>query len=227
MTVGQYRSAGTTLTDAQVAKLQLDSTGNLKTVNVAGSAIIGKVAIDQTTPGTTNLVAVAGNAGAVGSFNAGADGFGAASSSGLYTLGFGLVFNGTTWDRARGDTNGQAMQKGLGGWTYASGTIGILSNTTTAVTVKTAAGASVRNFIDSIQITTTAFTASVPIAIRDGAGGSVIWSAVVPTTGWLQPVTIVFETPLRSTANTLLEIVTTTANTAGTAMVNIQGHTGT
>lgn len=137
------------------------------------------------------------------------------------------VYTGSAMVTLRGDANGAVVQKGLGGWTYTSGTTGILSNTTTAVTVKAAAGAGVRNYIDSLQITTTAFGTSVPIAIRDGAGGTVLWAGFVPTAGWLQPVTIVFETPLKGTANTLLEIVTTTANTSGTATVNIQGHTGT
>lgn len=108
-------------------------------------------------------------------------------------------------------------------WQYASGTTGILSNTTTAVTIKTAAGAGIRNYIKTCQITTTAFGAAVPLAIRDGAGGTVIWSNQVATSGWLTPQNITFEPPIRGTANTLLEVVTTTANTSGTAMVNCQG----
>lgn len=127
---------------------------------------------------------------------------------------------------SRGDANGTVVQPGVGQWNFTSGTTGILSNTTVAVTFKAAAGASVRNFVDSCQISTTAFTTSVPIAIRDGAGGAVIWAANVPTQGFLTPLIFVFQTPLRGTANTLLEVVTTTANTTGSAMVNCQGHTG-
>jgi hypothetical protein len=168
---------------------------------------------------------VPGTGAAFTALNNGAD---ATSNAGWFrgAINFGLVFNGTTWDRQRGDTNGVAVHNGLGQWTYASGTTGILSNTTTAVTIKTAAGASVRNFIDSCQISTTAFGAAVPLAVRDGAGGAVIWAATVPLAGYTQPITVVFDTPLRGTANTLLEIVTTTANTTGSAMVNCQGHTG-
>lgn len=138
------------------------------------------------------------------------------------------LFNGTTWDRIRGDADGLVVQAGLSStsWTYANGATGILSNTTTAVTIKAAAGASVRNFIDSCQINTTTFTTAGPIAIRDGAGGTIIWALQVPTAGFLSPVTVVFATPLRGTANTLMEVVTTTANTVGTAWVNCQGHTG-
>jgi hypothetical protein len=47
--------------------LYADSTGQLCTAsaNAAGSAIIGKVGIDQTTPGTTNKVSISGYNGAV------------------------------------------------------------------------------------------------------------------------------------------------------------------
>lgn len=139
------------------------------------------------------------------------------------------VSNGTTNTQLTGDANGLAVSKGLAStrWRYTSGTSPILSNTTTAVTIKTAAAAGVKNAIDSIQLTTTAFTASVPLAIRDGAGGTVLWALTVPTAGFLQPVTIVFEQPIVGTAATLLEVLTTTANTAGTVTLNVQGHTET
>ena len=137
-------------------------------------------------------------------------------------------FDGTNLVRVRADTNAVAALPGLSStfWSYTSGTTGILSNTTTAVTIKASAGASVRNYITSIQLTTTAFGASVPLAIRDGAGGTVLWAVVVPTAGFLQPVQFTFPVPLKGTAATLLEIVTTTANTSGTVTANIQGFTG-
>lgn len=146
----------------------------------------------------------------------------------LPTSGYGMVFDGTAWDRQYGDTNGTVVLPGLSStyWSYSNGATGILSNTTTAVTIKTAAGAGVRNYIDSCTINTTAFGAAVPLAIRDGAGGTVLFALNVPTAGFLQPVNIQFKMPLRGTANTLLEVVTTTANTSGTAWVNCQGHTG-
>jgi len=111
-------------------------------------------------------------------------------------------------------------------WSYTSGTSPILSNTTTAVTIKAAAGAGVVNYIDSCQIGSTALGASVPLALRDGAGGTVKWALRPPTAGWLTPVTVNFQPPLKGTANTLWEVVTTTADTSGTFDVNCQGHTG-
>lgn len=143
-------------------------------------------------------------------------------------LTFGFAYNGATWDKLRGDTNGLAALPGLAStqWSYSSGATGILSNTTTAVTMKAAAGANVRIYVDSCQIITTAFGLAVPLAIRDGAGGTALWAGVVDTGGWTDPVTIPFIMPLKGTANTLLEVVTTTANVTGSVNVNCQGHTG-
>lgn len=59
---GVYNSSPPTLTNGATAPIQLDVNGNQK-VNIAvalpaGTALIGKVGIDQTTPGTTNGVQV-------------------------------------------------------------------------------------------------------------------------------------------------------------------------
>ena len=202
---GVYNSTFPTYTTGQRGDVQLDSRGGLRVVlSAPGGGMNYATKLDSSDAAATD------------------------PNGGINTIGRLTNFNGTTWDRVRGDTNGIVTQKGLTStnWKYSNGATGILSNTTTAVTIKAAAGASVRNYIDSCQINTTAFGASVPIAIRDGAAGTVIFALNVPTAGFLQPVTIVFETPLQGTANTLLEVVTTTANTTGTAWVNCQGHTG-
>lgn len=107
-------------------------------------------------------------------------------------------------------------------WNYASGASGIV-NTTTAVTIKAAAGSGIRNYITSLQISTDTLGASTEFAIRDGAGGTVLWRGKLLTTA-LPTVTIPFESPLKGTANTLLEVVTLTAVTGG-VYVNAQGFT--
>ena len=68
LTISQLRATNGTNSVPLVA----DASGNLQVGVVAGSAIIGKIGIDQTTPGTTNLIAltaettkVIGNVGAV------------------------------------------------------------------------------------------------------------------------------------------------------------------
>lgn len=126
-----------------------------------------------------------------------------------------------------GDVNGTSVTNGVSStrWFYTSGVSPILSNTTTAVTIKAAAGAGIKNVIDACQITTTAFGASVPLVLRDGAGGTVKFALTVPAAGFLQPVQISLPSPLVGTANTLWEVATPTANTSGTVTFNCQGHT--
>lgn len=203
---GKYESTPLSLSTGQRADLQLDSGGALLTRLTIGS----------------------GNNGVNSSVNGGMSD-GVSNIIAAYRLIMRPeVYNGSTWDRLPGNTNAISVLPGLSStyWNYTNGATGILSNTTTAVTIKTAAGAGVRNFIDSCTINTTAFGAAVPLVIRDGAGGTILWAQTVPTVGWLSPVPITFQMPLRSTANTLLEIATPTANTSGTVWVSCQGHTG-
>lgn len=160
MTVGQYRSAGITLTDAQVAKLQLDTAGNLKTVaggtgtsadqvqgNVAHDAAdsgnpvkVGAVAHD--TPSSTSVAnndrtnLVANPNGALyiaapsGGGDAGTDNRAVLNSFGnrtgasltntpVYTAG--AVFNGTSWDRHRGNQDTAALITAAGATTSQTG----------------------------------------------------------------------------------------------------------
>jgi hypothetical protein len=124
-------------------------------------------------------------------------------------------------------TGAQAITKPYGtaetDWTYAAASGGI-SNTTTAVTIKTAAAASVRNYITGIQVEAGALGTATELAIRDGAAGTVIWRIFIPTSGLTA--TFDFPTPLKGTANTLLEVVTLTATVTGAVYVNSQGYTG-
>lgn len=111
-------------------------------------------------------------------------------------------------------------------WAYVPA-VGGISNTTTAVTIKAAAGTGLRNYISAIQISTnSALGTATVLAVRDGAGGTVLWRQAIPTTinpaGW----SFTFPTPLRGTADTLLEVVTLTASTTGAVWVNAQGFVG-
>lgn len=109
-----------------------------------------------------------------------------------------------------------------GEWSYGAAASGIV-NTTTAVTIKTAAGAGIRNYITGIQVMAETLTTATELAIRDGAAGTVIWRTKIPTTG-LPTTTIAFPSPLKGTANTLLEVVTLTASGAGAVYFNAQGY---
>lgn len=110
-------------------------------------------------------------------------------------------------------------------WVYAAASGGIV-NTAAAVTVKAAAGSAVRNYVMSMQCSHDTLGAATELAIRDGAGGSVLWRGRLQTAATdLSGATINFEPPLRGTANTLTEIVTLTAVTGG-VYCNLQGYSG-
>ena len=107
------------------------------------------------------------------------------------------------------------------GWNFAPASGGIV-NTTNAVTIKTAGAGGVRNYITDLQINTATLGAATELAIRDGAGGTVLWRCQLQTTA-MPPMAINFQSPLVGSPNTLLEIVTLTAVTGG-VFVNAEGY---
>lgn len=122
---------------------------------------------------------------------------------------------------------GQLIQKPYGSaendWQYAAAASGIL-NTTTAVTIKAAAAASIRNYITGINVFHESLTTATELAIRDGAAGTVIWRTKIQS-GAAGRFDITFPTPLKGTAATLLEVVTLTASGAGAVYFNANGYT--
>jgi len=106
-------------------------------------------------------------------------------------------------------------------WTYAAAASGIV-NTTTAVTIKAAAAAGLRNYITDIQINTATLGAATELAIRDGAAGTVLWRCQLQTVA-LPLLSVNFQSPLKGTAATLLEVVTITATVTGAVYFNAQG----
>lgn len=203
---GKYNATVPTFTDGQRGDLQLDSRGNARTV---ATTVLTDV-IDGWPNAQIGLSPA----------NSGHTGYGIPARSGY-------VFNSSTWDRQRGDANGTVVQPALASamWSYAAASGGI-SNTTTAVTVKTAAGASVRNYVTALQCNSTALGAATELAIRDGAGGTVLWRGQIGTAGWLNGWSMAFAVPLKGTANTLVEVVTLTASVSGAVYCNLQGFTG-
>ena len=108
-------------------------------------------------------------------------------------------------------------------WQYAAASGGI-TNTTTAATLVAAQAAGVRNYLTSLQISSDVLGAATEIAIRDGAGGTVLWRGKIGTAGIAGVSTIQFSDPLKSTAATLLEVVTLSASVTGGVYVNAQGY---
>ena len=116
-----------------------------------------------------------------------------------------------------------AVTRHPNGWNFASATGGIV-NTTTAVTLKAApADATTRNYITDLQIQSAALGGGTELAIRDGAGGTVLWRTQLQTTA-LPLVAFNFQSPLQGSPGNLLEVVTLTAVTGG-VWVNAQGYT--
>lgn len=243
--IGQYRLTPPTMADGDLGPIQLDASGNLKAQvqgNVASAATdsgnpvkVGAVvttaapAAVYTTGQRSNLSAdaygcvrvIPGEAltAADGTANNGMAGFRMSGNWGpLLTSGF--VFNGSSWDRMRGDTNALIARSALGSasWAYAGVTGGITN--TADVALMAAAGAGVRNFLHSIQWKNTSTVAS-EIVVKDGA--TVIWRGHVSASmtvmdGWT------FDPPLRGTANTALNVAMLTTGTA--TIVSAQGSTG-
>ncbi len=142
----------------------------------------------------------------------------------------GYVFDGTTAVPTRGDANGTVVSSSLSSaiWNYAAATGGIV-NTTTAVTIKAAAGASIRNYLKTLTIVHDTLGAATELAIRDGAGGTVLWRGKVQTAASDSSSgagAIIFDPPLKGTANTLMEVVTLSATVTGGVFVNATGFTG-
>lgn len=106
------------------------------------------------------------------------------------------------------------------GWSYAAAASGI-AGSTTAVTVKAAAGAGMRNYITTMQLQTATLGNATEFCIRDGASGTVLFRTQLQTTA-MPLLTIDFAVPLKGSTNTLLEIVTLSSATGG-VYCNLQG----
>lgn len=106
-------------------------------------------------------------------------------------------------------------------WGYVAASAGIV-NTTTAVTLAPAT-ASLRNYLDSCQLSAEALGAATTIVVRDGAAGTVLWRSRVGTSG-LPMSSVNFEPALRGSTNTLMEFATETASVTGAVYASCQGH---
>lgn len=96
-----------------------------------------------------------------------------------------------------------------------------ITNIATDVTLKTAAGATVRNYLTALQISHTTLGAPVFIRVKDGAA-TTIWQGYL-NTPFTEGFSIVFPTPLRGSVNSPLVIQTATATT-GDIAISAQGY---
>lgn len=107
-------------------------------------------------------------------------------------------------------------------WTFAPAANGIV-NSAAAVPIKAAPGTSMRNYISALQVSWATLGAITELAIRDGAGGTVLWRMTLPTVAG--SIIVPLPVPIPGSLGTLLEVVTLTAVTGG-VYVNAQGFVG-
>lgn len=148
----------------------------------------------------------------------------ASSTNGTTTRSFNYAYNGASWDRQRGDTNGIVVQSALSStfWSYAAAAGGIVSSTADVV-LKAASGAGVRNFLKTLNISHDVLVSATEIVVKDGS--TVIWRGKLQTTANEGLSEINFDPPLKGTANTALNVALLTSTTGG-VFVNATGFTG-
>lgn len=125
------------------------------------------------------------------------------------------------------DANGTVVQPALSStfWSYAAAASGIVSSTAD-VAVKAAAGASVRNYVCSIDISHDVLSAVSELVIKDNA--TVMWrgklnTAVADIAAGAGK--LVFTPCLRGSANVAVNVAMVTSVTGG-VYVNLTGYTG-
>lgn len=106
-------------------------------------------------------------------------------------------------------------------WAYAAAAGGIVSSIADVV-LKAAAGAGIRNVIESLDIDHDLLSAVTEFVVKDGA--AVIYRGKLQTPAVQNGGTIVFPRPLRGTANTALNFALLSSVTGG-VYVNAAGHT--
>lgn len=102
-------------------------------------------------------------------------------------------------------------------WTYAAAAGGIVN--TADVAMAAAAGAGLRRYVTGMQLRNAHATVATEVVVKDGA--TVIWRGQLPANSGFEGT--VFATPLKTTANTALNVACTTTGAA--VYVNAQGYT--
>ena len=101
-------------------------------------------------------------------------------------------------------------------WSYVAASGGVIN--TTDVVIAAAAGAALRRYICSMQLSNNSAVAT-EVVLKDGA--TIIWRGHLPANAPMSE--IIFENPLKTTANTALNFACITTGAA--VYVNAQGFT--
>lgn len=231
-TTGTYNSTQPTILPGQPERLQIDQRGNLRvTMNGTNSGLGATVATTASDADST----------ANGSFWAAAHGYvyngsswdrqrGGTSTDSNSAIGQttvqNMVYNSTStfWDRLRGDTNGMQVQFAPSAklWQYAAPTGGVVPSTGQTLAVA-AGGASVINYIDTLNCGHDALGAATELVIQDGSTAIARYKLNTATTE--NGIAVNFQPPLKGTANTAVNYTFSGATTGG-VYCNVTGHTG-
>jgi hypothetical protein len=182
-----------------------------------GNNVIGKVGIDQTTPGTTNLVAIVGKT---------APGVDASTTNPVVTGAVARTVNVSTKGTGQvvadvATAVGVRVTKPYSipelEWKYAGVTGGITDTSTVALSAAGASG--IKNYLTALQYLNASAVAS-EIVVLDGAS-TVIWRGYAPAL-MTQEASITFPSPLGGTAATAMNVAMVTTGTA--TRVSAQGY---
>lgn len=191
----------------EVLSLALDVTANaLDVVIASGAAVMGTVGIDQTTPGSTNAVVATGNVA-----HDGADSGNPVKVGGraVAASGSNVASNDRT-DFITDNTGRHIIHP------YAPRDVGVQGLTaaitdTTSTQILPSAGASLRNYVTTLQVINSHATVGTLVNILD-AGGATLWTVYAPPLSSSPP--IQFPMPLKGGSAVALhaQCVTTGAN---------------
>lgn len=209
--LGQYKATKPTLSDGQTTPLQVGTRGSLDVTlyNVDGlvGAAVGVTNTD--TQGNSNGLIVHGRAAVWNgsSWDLARGANSAAATTGTGLLGAGqLVFDGTNWQKQKADTSGVTTTIA----TIAVGTgAGLALNTYEGrlTTNATTTLTSATAYISSIVITSEVAGTTSTITIRDKQGTpQVLVNGLTTTAASLSPTTLDFQTPIKMTSG--IDVIT-------------------
>lgn len=235
-------SAGTNLNTSALA---LETGGNLATIATntaastpAGTAVIGKVGIDQTSVGTTNAVSLSQigattilNGGVAGSQSMGGTvATNVAINSNPLNLGAQAVSSeNTAVTTARqvqltADLVGKLIVLPYANpENFVSGAITTAMTGTTTTSLLAAPAAGLRNYITQITVSNSHATVGTDVIIQDGSGGTPLYT--IPAAAVYGGSVITFPTPLRQ-PTTATAIFCANVTTGASTKVSASGYKG-
>src|SRR6266404_7130534 len=205
-------------------------------VLAAGSNIIGKVGIDQTTPGTTNAVSLAqvGSTAILNGGVAGSQSFGGtvATNVAITANPVNLGAQAVSSENAAVTTARQVqLVADLVGKlivmpyanpeNFVSGAITSAMTGTTTTSLIAAPAAGLRNYITQITVSNSHATVGTDIVIQDGSGGTTLYT--IPAAAVYGGAVLTFPTPLRQ-PTTATAIFCANVTTGASTKVSASGY---